>query len=380
MCKSKRMVLAVLTAVSVAASLPVSAEAKPTVSAASAVLYEPSSGLVLFEKDAHTVRSMASTTKLMTALLGERALAWDQPVCVKAEAVRVEGSSLGLRAGDTLTAGDLITGMLLASGNDAANAVALAVSPTGEAFAAKMNDRAARLGMRDSHFVTPSGLDADGHGSTAYDMALLGAAVLRRKRLAAVCAMKQAQVPIKKPARTLYVSNHNRLLSLYADAVGMKTGFTKKAGRCLVSAAERDGITLIAVTLNAPDDWNDHIRLYEYGFSAVQAVPWPQPSLSPVPVMGGTVTSVPVQVKAPPKVVIRTGETAQLTATVCVPSPVFAPVRQGDTVGTVTYRYGDAVTVQRPVIAQNSVQRRKRDSALQRWLCRIWTLLAALCR
>lgn len=271
----KRGIALVLTVAAMGGGLPLNAEAQPSVSAASAVLYEPSSGTVLYEKNAHEQRAMASTTKLMTALVGWEALGADTPVTVSKQAVNVEGSSLGLAAGDTLASRHLITGMLLASGNDAANAVALAVSPDLEAFAQRMNEKAAQLGMTESHFVTPSGLDAEEHYATAYDMALLGAAVTAQPELKAICTQKTAQIPITAPSRTLYVKNHNRLLSLYSYAVGLKTGFTKKAGRCLVSAAEKDGVTLIAVTLGAPDDWDDHIALYEYGFSQVSVCELP---------------------------------------------------------------------------------------------------------
>lgn len=322
-------------------SLPLTAQAQPSVSAASAVLYEPSSGTVLYEKNAHEARPMASTTKLMTALVGIEAMAEDAPVTVAEKAVYVEGSSLGLKAGDTLLFRDLLTGMLLASGNDAANAVALAVSADAEQFAQRMNAKAKELGMNESRFVTPSGLDAEGHCATAYDMALLGAAVMAQPTLREICAQKTAQIPVIQPSRTLYVKNHNRLLSLYEYAVGLKTGFTKKAGRCLVSAAEKDGVTLIAVTLGAPDDWNDHIALYEYGFSQVAVCPLPRVEVGDLAVSGGERASVPLAWIAPDPPVLPKERHTELRAQVRLPAFVLAPVERGVALGFVDYYVGD---------------------------------------
>lgn len=173
-----------------------------------------------------------------------------------------------------------------------ANTIAMVTAGSLPAFAEKMNAKAAELGMKDSHFVTPSGLDQEGHASSAYDMALLAAAALRNPLLAEICAKKSAVIAFGNPKRKVTVTNHNKLLSLYPDAVGMKTGFTKKSGRCLVSAARKDGVTLIAVTLNSPDDWNDHIRLYEQGFPQLESFQPSLPELPDVKVAGGLTDTV----------------------------------------------------------------------------------------
>ena len=357
--------LAVFLCFSVAAE-PSKADRLPSVSAESAVLYEPSGRRVLYEKRAHEKRAMASTTKLMTALVGAEALNLDETVTVTEQAVRVEGSSLGLAAGDRLRFGDLITGMLLASGNDAANAVALSVAPSIPAFAALMNRKAAELGMKNTSFVTPSGLDAADHYATAYDMALLGAAVLERDDLRAICRQKQARVSVAEPARTLYVRNHNRLLSLYPEAIGLKTGFTKKAGRCLVSAAERDGVTLVAVTLNAPGDWQDHRLLFEYGFSCVERVTLPAVTLPAVPVAGGSRETVAV-VAAVPEQVVREKSAETVTVRRELPPLLVAPVKAGTAVGRVVYAAGDTVLAVVPVTAAETVMERERSLAGQRF-------------
>ncbi|MCI8554242.1 MAG: D-alanyl-D-alanine carboxypeptidase, partial [Clostridiales bacterium] len=203
------------------------------VSASSAILYEPELGRVLYEKDIHTPRPMASTTKIMTALLGLERCAPETEITVPDAAVRVEGTALGLRGGDKITMRDLITGLLLVSGNDAANTVAYAVSGGIPAFAEEMNRRAAEIGMKDTTFVTPSGLDEGEHSSSAYDMALLAAEAMKNELFADICARQSAVVSFGNPMREISIRNHNRLLSLYDGAVGIKTGFTKKSGRCL---------------------------------------------------------------------------------------------------------------------------------------------------
>ena len=203
----------------------------------------------------------------MTALLAFESEHRGDPVTITPEMISVEGSSMGLRAGEVLALGDIARGMMMASGNDGANAIALYLSDSAEAFSEKMNARAAELHMMQTHFVTPSGLDAEGHGSTAYDMALLAAEAMQNEEFAAAVGQTTLSVPFISPEKTVRYENHNRLLKLYPDCTGIKTGFTKKAGRCLVSSAERDGARLICVTLNAPDDWNDHMNLYDYGFA-----------------------------------------------------------------------------------------------------------------
>ena len=240
-----------------------------SVSASSAVLMVADTGEVLFEKNAHQRRGIASTTKIMTALLTAECATPDRVVVTTPEMVNVEGTSMGLKVGDKVTFRDLIYGMLLASGNDAANTAAIAVDGNIPSFAARMNKRAAEIGMTNTNFVTPSGLDDENHYSTAYDMALLGCHALKNTVFSQACSTTSAKLCYGNEPYTRYLSNHNRLLKSFDGAVGIKTGFTKKSGRCLVSAATRNGATLVCVTLNAPDDWNDHKKMLEYGFEQV---------------------------------------------------------------------------------------------------------------
>ncbi len=334
----KRCVAILMGIVCLMAAMSVSASAEEiTVSAGSAILYEPTTGMVLYEKNADERRAMASTTKLMTALIAAEWCEPEREITVTAEAVRVEGSSLGLRAGDKLTMRDLLTGLLLVSGNDAANVVALTVCDSLPAFAQKMNARAKEIGMQDTSFVTPSGLDADEHFTTARDMAKLAAAVLENDLLAEICAKKNATVHIGDPKTPRTLTNHNRLLSSYEGTIGLKTGFTKKAGRCLVSAVERDGITLIAVTLRAPDDWDDHMTMYDAGFAQVELAELAVPDLPALAVGGGVTDMVSLSAGQPPAQILPVGRAADVDVSIQLPRYLFAPITAGEPVGQLVY-------------------------------------------
>ena len=239
-----------------------------SLSAVSAAAYSPLTGSTVYEKNCHERLPMASTTKIMTALIVCERLNLDSLITITKEDSLTEGSSSGLKAGDTVSVGDLIYCMLLPSGNDAANAGARAVSGGAEAFSVLMNEKARELKMNDTNFVTPSGLDAPGHYSSAYDLALLAAEALKNDFLKEVFSSVSHTVETKQGIK-YYLTNHNRLLKSIDGCCGVKTGFTKKSGRCLVSATTRDSLSLIAVTLNAPDDWSDHKKMIDRAFSSV---------------------------------------------------------------------------------------------------------------
>ncbi len=341
-------------------SLPVCAAA-PNLSSLSAVVYEPESGLILYAKEGDTPRPMASTTKLMTALLAAERLDPDAIVAVPAAALPVEGTQVGLTAGEQVTVRDLLAALLLSSGNDAANALALLMAADMSAFSTLMNQRAAQLGMTHSVFVTPSGLDAGEHSASARDMAVLGAAVLEQPLLAELCASKSTSITIG--GRQITVTNHNKLLQKLEDCIGLKTGFTKKSGRCLVSAVRRNGITLVVATLNGGDYWNDHIALYEYGFSRVKRMnltpDFPQSSA----VCGGVADAVPLSAVLPESVVVQIGETLRMR--VELPRFSWAPIAVGDTLGAVTVYAGDRVVCTAPLTATQSVEARPLPSRWQ---------------
>lgn len=375
----KRFTSIVLAMVLLCGTLPLGVKADDiTLSARSAVLMDARSGSVLFAKDADTPRAMASTTKLMTALVAAESGDWSKTVTVTPAMVAVEGSSLGLRAGNTLTMWDAVCGMLLTSGNDAANAVALTLAPSLEAFAAMMNRKAAALGMTATTFVTPSGLDAEQHLSTAHDMALLGCAVLQDAVLATIVAQKSSTIVIS--GRSVTVTNHNRLLSLYDDAVGMKTGFTKKAGRCLVSAATRDGLTLVAVTLNAPDDWDDHIAMFEHGFAVWKAVSFPATDLPPLAIVGGVESELALQCEPPTPLTMCAAEVGEITTVLHLPPFAFAPCEAETVVGKAEYRMNGKTVCVVPVKAAESVAARPlKERVAERFCRRFGWLYSALC-
>lgn len=335
------------------------ASAPEGLSAQSAVLICADTGAILYEKDAHTRMSMASTTKIMTALLTleEAERSGDPAVDITEEMVAVEGSSMGLMPGDRLALSSLAAGMLLASGNDAANAAALYLDGSLEAFADRMNSRARELGLDDTHFVTPSGLDDEEHYSTAVDMAFLARAALENESFRRLCSSPTYTVEFLEPEKKAVYTNHNKLLRMYGGCIGVKTGFTKKSGRCLVSAAERDGVTLIAVTLNAPDDWNDHTALLDYGFSTMKSVSFDGSDFSAVlSVVGGEGESVTVRGGQGGSVSVPAEQADQITCRVFLPAFCYAPVRKGDQIGRLQYYLGDSPVYSIPILAGEDVR------------------------
>ena len=319
------------------------------------ILYEPVTGRVLVENNKDARLPMASTTKIMTTLLAIEHGDLDTPFLVGEEA-NVEGSSMGLKVGDTVTLRDLLYGMLLESGNDAANVAAVRVAGSVEAFAELMNQRAAQIGMTNTHFVTPSGLDDEQHYSTAYDMALLAAEALDNELFREICASTKKTLCFGNPPyeRTLY--GHNKLLTSYEGAIGVKTGYTKTARRCLVSAAERDGVLLIAVTLNCTDDWNVHRELLDYGFSKIsmRAVPLTQGDFE-VPVGGGQSPSVTARVMGDLYVPIMEGEEQELKVEIHLPHFLIGAVEKGRTVGYAKVIFHDKIITEFPIVTQDSV-------------------------
>ena len=230
-------------------------------SAQKAILTDAATGRVLYEKNADSRSLIASTTKIMTALIVcEQCNVLDR-MRIPKEAVGIEGSSMYLQEGEVLTIQELLYGLMLHSGNDAAVALAIYCGGTVEGFAELMNDKAHQLGMKDSHFENPNGLDAPGHYSTARDLAILASYAMNNPIFSKTVSTKNIAIGQR------YLHNHNKLLWQVPGADGVKTGYTRAAGRILVSSALRDGRRLVAVTINAPDDWNDHRALLEQGFS-----------------------------------------------------------------------------------------------------------------
>ncbi len=309
------------------------------ISAQAYVLMEADTGKVLLSKNGDEKRPIASTTKIMTTLLCLESGGLDDWFVVDPEAIRVEGSSMGLQEGDVVTKRMLCYGMLLPSGNDAANATAVRLAGSIPEFAKLMNARAARIGMTHTCFVTPSGLDAEGHGASARDMGLLARTAMQNPDFRAICSQSRAEVCFGNPPYNRWLKNTNKLLTMYEGVVGIKTGFTDAAGRCLVSFCERDGVSLLCVTLHAKDDWNDHMKLYDYGFAHVVSQPVEPPDALSVSVVGGTADTVALRTRDPLSVGTDNGDLRQLTVQVQVEPFLYAPVPENARVGNLAYYY-----------------------------------------
>ncbi len=316
----------------------VSVFASLSVSADSAILIDAITGEIIYEKNAYQQRSMASTTKIMTALIALSDFDVTTEYEMTDEMVMVEGTSLGLKTGDKITLLDLVKGMMLTSGNDSANAIAISLCGSLEKFADLMNKKADEIGMQNSSFVTPSGLDAEEHYTTAYDMAILTKAAMDNDKFREIVSSQSLTIEFGNPKQNHTVYNHNRLLKSYEGAIGVKTGFTKKSGRCLVSAAERDGVTLIAVTLNAPDDWNDHKNMLDYGFSKADSI-----TLSSVQyeqsVVGGNKDTVLVKSDEFEFDFSGSFHQSKLNKTVILERFSYCPIKKGDILGKIVYTY-----------------------------------------
>ena len=309
----------------------------PAISAKACVLMDAKTGQVLYAKQDQEKLPMASTTKIMTTLLTLESGGLEDPFVVDPQAIQVEGSSMGLQVGDVVTKYALCVGMLLPSGNDAANAAAVAVAGNVPKFLEKMNQRAAVIGMTRTCFASPSGLDAQGHGSSAYDMALLTREALQNPLFREICKSASRQVCFGNPPYLRTLTNTNKLLKMDETIIGVKTGFTDAAGRCLVSACERDGGTLICVTLDDKNDWADHLALYDYGFSDAKAYTIPLPTQLSLPIEGGTVASVSVYAREPLILTAWHGIPADVQTTCLLPPFLTAPLEKGEPVGVLLY-------------------------------------------
>lgn len=326
------------------------------VNAEAAVVMDADSGRLLYAQNPDKRLANASTTKIMTALLTLEQPDQDRYFTVDSDAIQVEGTTMGLQPGDSVTLHQLAAGMLLPSGNDAANAAAVEIAGSEEAFARLMNQRAAELGLENTQYRNPSGLDAEGHYSSARDLATLAAHALENEDFADIVSKQEIRMAFGNPPynRSLYTTN--KLLERYPYAIGVKTGYTDDAGLCLVTAAEKDGTRLIIVTLNGKDDVNTHMRLYEHFFPLLARVDLSgfTEGLS-VPVTGGTRDSVAVVPAAEPEAALLEREYDELTREVELPRFVYAPVEAGQVLGEIRLLSGDKVVWQSALVADSDV-------------------------
>ena len=327
-----------------------------SVSAQAAIVVEAETGRVIWAKNAHTSLPMASTTKIMTALVALENADPAKTVSISSDAVGVEGSSVYLYEDERLSLEDLLYAMLLESANDAAAAIAIEVGGSIEGFSQMMNAKAEELGLERTSFANPHGLDDPEHYTTAAELAKIAVAAMKNESFRNIVSTYKKTIPLNETEGVRLLINHNKMLSRYDGAVGIKTGYTKKSGRCLVSAAEHDHVKLICVTLNAPDDWNDHSTLLDYGFSVCESRSLCEENgfSQAVPVVGGdtdfvtAVNSIPLRITVPSTL-------PQIFCTVELPHFLYAPIEEGETVGYLTYTVGGQLLARIPLRAGDTV-------------------------
>ena len=329
------------------------AVSEPSVSAASAVLIDGDNGEILYEKNARQSRSMASTTKIMTALLAIESGKLDSVVRIDSPPI-IEGTAIGFSCGDTVTLETLCYAMLLESGNDAALVTAQFLAGSEADFSVLMNKKASEIGMQDTHFVTASGLDDKEHYTTAYDMAVLGAYAVKNDKFAEICASEtyEAEFITAESTSIRRFYNHNKLLGSCDGVFGIKTGFTKKSGRCLVTACKRDNKLLVAVTLNAPNDWNDHKTLYSYGYSLYSQITPEVVLPETVPVLGSEKLYVNIAFKSEQLTVKSYSE---LNHKVFINKNIYAPINENDIVGRIDFYSGVSFLKSVPILATEHI-------------------------
>ena len=341
---------------------------EPAVAAAAAVLIDGASGRMLYGKNPDRLLPMASTTKVMTALLALERCTLTEVVTAGKNASGVPGTSIYLREGERLSMREMLLGLMLRSGNDAAVAIAEHVSGSVEEFAALMNRRAEELGA-EAHFVTPNGLDAPGHGITARGLALVAREAMKHEAFRRIVSTQRAVIPWPGNEFDRVLTNKNRLLREYEGATGIKTGFTSRAGQCLVFSAEREGMELIGVVLNCGTWFDSAERMLDWGFarfSPAQAaregevMAWAR-------VKGGEQATVPLVAERTVSCAVREGEAWRAEVEV-LPAPLSAPVAEGSPAGVVRLVVEGQTVDECPLLTGRDVEKWDLWAALGRLL------------
>ncbi len=333
------------------------------ISAESAILYEPLSDTIIYAKNIDKRREIASTTKIMTSVVAIENGNTEDMVTVPKSCVGIEGTSMYLREGEKISLGDLLYGMMLRSGNDAAMTIAYHIGNGNvQKFVDMMNQKAYELGMKDTSFKNPNGLPAEGHYSTARDMAKLASYAMKKQMFKEIVSTKSKTVGGRS------IANHNKLLRLYDGANGIKTGFTKAAGRCLVSSAERGGTELIAVTLKASDDWNDHIKLFNIGFSEYRFADIINTGdvISQVPVVGGEANSVSAVAAGSSAIFENNDKAGKIQKRIKIPHFLYAPICKGDIIGEIEYTLDGNVIESLEIASSDTVEILKEENFIEK--------------
>lgn len=334
------------------------AKSTPSVSAKSAVLYVPDTKQVLYSKSSDERLPMASTTKIMTALVTISECELTDTVKIDERAVGIEGSSAYLKAGDILSVEELLYALMLQSANDAAVALAYHIAGGVEEFSELMNEKALRMGLSDTHFTNPHGLDDEEHYTTAADLAVMASELLSSPTLREIVSTYKKSFVTETRRRT-YV-NHNKLLLRTDGAIGVKTGFTKRSGRCLVGAAERDGLTLVTVTLDAPSDWSDHEQMLDYGYSLIERIDLADAGeiRYDIPVINGDGTSVGVSNIEGVSVIVGRAK-HNIERHVRLSRFLCAPIKKGEVLGEVIFTLDGEYAGTVKLVAENDINIKK---------------------
>lgn len=325
------------------------------VSARSAILIEADTGKVLYAQNAHEQLPMASTTKIMTALVALENGDISDMVTVDASAYGMEGSSIYLDLEEEISLNDLLYGLMLSSGNDAAVAIAVHIGGGIGAFADMMNKKALELGAYNTNFVTPNGLHDDQHYTTAYDLARIAAAAMKNPSFREIVSTEYYRAETGERARTF--KNKNRILWEYPGGTGVKTGYTKAAGRCLVFSAEQEGMGLIGVVLNCPDMFEDAEKILDYGFENYETVIMVKAGVTAatVSVNGGEKSLLELTPAQDIIVPVEKGGSASYRTRVVTDETISAPVYAGDVLGYIEVLDGDALLLRRDLIAGEDI-------------------------
>ncbi len=340
------------------------AQESPTVSAKAAIGIEGSSGEIFYAKNIDEQLPMASTTKIMTAIVAlERGNVSDNVKIDKA-AVGIEGSSIYLYEGEILTLENLLYALLLESANDAAAAIAIHIGGSIEAFVAMMNEKADELGLTNTHFDNPHGLDGDTHYTTARELGIIAAYAMKNETFKQIVGTYKTTIPLANGEGTRVLINHNKLLRNYDGAIGIKTGYTKKSGRCLTSAAMRDGVELICITLCAPSDWQDHESILDFGYSIYERKTLAEAGESPItlPVINGIKSEISLQI--PNDIKVTALRNTEIQTVIEAPRFVFAPITKNASVGKIIFLQNGNIIAESPLIATESITKANNKTGL----------------
>jgi len=329
------------------------------ISAEKAFLIDKETGLVLYSKNCDVQSGMASTTKIMTSIIILENKNLSDTIKITKESVGIEGSSIYLSEGEIFTVESLLYGLLLESGNDAAVALAIGLSGSVEDFSILMNEKASSLGMKNTNFSNPHGLSDDNHYSTARDMGILACYAMENETFRKIVSTKKAIIKPENSEYIRYCTNHNKLLWSSNDITGIKTGYTKSDGRCLVSSSKTDDTELICVTLNSPDHWNDHLTLLSKGFETFKKRTLAQKGeyAFEILVVGGNKSVI--LAKNISEITLPLPEDIKINTKIVTPPFVYAPVEKGDIIGELRIFCEDKLIYSFPLCANESVTQKK---------------------